>query len=173
MFWWGKKKRWLKSIRDRQNYKVSSTSIFTSSVSQEDLFAFWFYLVSLKNMKQFGRVTCRLGETWLLLEIWFKYMQHWAQMMPSSPPPTCQIQPCTAPGILMGLLPVCCLPPPPHTGLLPAHRGMLWFNEVSTPCPDTSAAFAFLPFSTICCWMYSRISLVCLYFMPPQMRLLL
>lgn len=40
----------LESIRHRQNYKVSD-EYFSASLSQEDLFAFWFYLVALKNMK--------------------------------------------------------------------------------------------------------------------------
>lgn len=62
----------LESIRHRQNYKVSDTSIFSTFLSQEDLFAFWFYLVALKNMKQFGRVTSQQGKTQLLLRFVFE-----------------------------------------------------------------------------------------------------
>lgn len=92
------------------------------------------------------------------LEIWFKYMQHWVEMIP--PPCLPPAYPPNSPllsaehidGTLTSVLSASTTI---HTGLLPARWGRLWFNEVSTLRPDTSAGLAFLTFPTICCWMLS------------------
>lgn len=132
-------------------------------------------------MKQFGRVTCRQGETRLLLRFvcerlcTFACVQLWMAMMPT---PSCAKH-WALPSWWDCYLLVTSIASLHTTNgeLLPASHFVqalsiavcwrrLWYNELCTPWPDKSVCFAHLPCLSnyICWWIYSRYPKAYLFF---------
>lgn len=136
-------------------------------------------------MKQFGRVTCRQGETRLLLRFvcerlcTFACVQLWMAMMPT---PSCAKH-WALPSWWDCYLLVTSIASLHTTNgeLLPASHFVqalsiavcwrrLWYNELCTPWPDKSVCFAHLPCLSnyICWWIYSRYPKAYLFFFFSQ-----
>lgn len=103
----------------------------------------------------------RGGETRLLFR--FAHLQHWMAMMPPNSTSNCAVlswwdcyllanSAACLHWLIYIYIVIILFIRTSHTGLLPACRGvcaLLQYNELCTPCPDTSVCFAYLPFSAI------------------------